>query len=68
MEAPYLEGVPYLSRDEEAQARKKAAAKQDGTAFTDIQLKAEDLKSVEFVARVRQKIDVWRDREEVSPF
>lgn len=66
MEAPFLEGVPYLSREEEALARRMLLARQNRTAVADIQIKADDLDSLDFVRRVRHDIEVWRNRDEVS--
>jgi poly(A)-specific ribonuclease len=66
MEAPYLEGVPYLSREEEASARRILLARQDKNAIADIQINADDLDSLEFVRRVRHDIELWWNRDEVS--
>ena len=66
MEAPFLEGVPYLSRDEEASARHIALARQNKNAFSDIEIKADDLDSLDFVRRVRHEIETWRNRDEVG--
>lgn len=66
MEAPFLEGVPYLSREEEASARRMSLARQNRQGFADIKLKADDLDSIEFVQRVRHDIELWRNREEVG--
>lgn len=66
MEAPYLEGVPYLSREEEASARRIMLARQDKNAIADIEIEPDDLDSLEFVRRVRHDIEVWRNRDEVG--
>jgi len=66
MDAPFLEGVPYLSRDEEALARRISIARQDRYGVADIQLKIDDLESIEFLRRVRQEINVWRNSNTVS--
>ncbi len=66
MEAPYLEGVPYLSREEEASARRILLARQDKNAIADIQINADDLDSLEFVRRVRHDIELWWNRDEVG--
>lgn len=68
MEAPFLEGVPYLSRDEELLARKNAKARQDRYGIADIQLKNDDHESIEFVRRVRHEIHLWRTTNTVSHF
>ena len=59
MEAPFTEGVPYLSRQEEAHARSIAAARWDRTSIVDIQIPADDIGSMEFVRRVRREVRVW---------
>ena len=59
MEAPFTEGVPYLSRQEEARARSIAAARRDRTSIADIQIPADDIGSIEFVRRVRQEVREW---------
>lgn len=66
MEAPFLEGVPYLSREEEASARRISLARQNRNYTADIQIKADDLDSLDFVRRVRHDIEVWQNRDEVS--
>lgn len=66
MEAPFLEGVPYLSREEEASARRISLARQNRDAAPDIKINAEDLDSLEFVGRVRHEIQAWQNRVEVS--
>jgi len=66
MEAPFLEGVPYLSREEEASARRISLARQNRNNTADIQIKADDLDSLDFVRRVRHDIEVWQNRDEVS--
>ncbi|KAI9872401.1 MAG: hypothetical protein M1830_001690 [Pleopsidium flavum] len=67
MEAPFLEGVPYLSRDEERLARRQNIARQDRFGFGDIQLKSDDFDSIDFVRRVRQEIHVWRSSNTEEP-
>ena len=61
MEAPYLEGVPYLSREEEALARRLWLSRQDKAAVMDIKLRDDDPESLEFVRRVRNEIDGWKN-------
>lgn len=62
LDAPFLNGVPYLSRDEEAFARLKATAREDGAAIADIFLKPEDLDSLKFVRQAREDIKTWKER------
>ena len=67
MEAPFLEGVPYFSRDEEAAARAIAIARQDKTSVPDLTIKKDDTEALEFVRRVRQEIAVWKSRTGPQP-
>ena len=59
MDAPFKEGVPYLSRDEEARARSSAIARQDRNRFKDIFIPDNDIDSLELVRRARQEISDW---------
>lgn len=59
MEAPFTEGVPYLSRQEEARARSIAAARRDKTSVADIKIPADDIDSIEFFQRVRREVRQW---------
>jgi len=68
MDAPFLEGVPYLSRDEEARARSNAIARQDRNRFKDIFIPEGDLESLQFVRTVRQEILEWQNRSTVRVF
>ena len=64
MEAPYLEGVPYLSRAEEAIARRNRRAR---SAMPDIEISETDLESILFLEQLRGYIDTWRSGREVEP-
>ncbi len=66
MEAPFFEGVPYLSRGEEAASRAAEAAKRDKNSLADIFIRRGDTESLEFVQRVRQEITAWEDCSTVS--
>lgn len=66
MEAPYLEGVPYFSRREEAESRAAEVAKWDRNRFADIFIRDGDTESLRLIQRVRQEITVWRGRTTVS--
>lgn len=68
MEAPFLEGIPYLSRNEELDARLKAAARQDKAGFSILEIPANDIDTHQFMKRVRSEIDAWRDNKEVSDY
>ena len=65
MEAPFLEGVPYFSREEEATARSLAYARRDRINVADIFIDQDDVESLEFLRRVRQEIMAWRSRKTV---
>ena len=62
MEAPFLQGVNYLSREEEALARRIELSKRDKE---DIQIRSSDVDSLEFVKRVRHEIETWKSRTTV---
>ena len=62
MEAPFTEGVPYLSRQEEARARTIAAARWDRSSVANINIPADDIGSIAFVRRVRQEVEEWIGR------
>ena len=59
MEAPFKEGVPYFSRQEEARARSIAAARQDKSSIDDLHIPIDDLDSIKFVQRVRKETTDW---------
>ncbi len=62
MDAPFLEGVPYFSREEERRARANAARSRDKNDFTGIFIKDGDTESREFIQRVRHEIQVWKSK------
>ena len=66
MDAPYMEGVPYFSRKEEARSRAAEVAKWNRNSFADIFIRDGDTESLKFIQRVRQEITAWRDRSTVS--
>lgn len=59
MDAPFLEGVPYLSREEEALAIINEETRADKTNIADIHLKKEDTEMLGFVAKTRHQIMEW---------
>ncbi|KAJ9209226.1 hypothetical protein DTO166G4_9170 [Paecilomyces variotii] len=60
MEAPFTEGVPYLSRDEERIALSKAHERRDRPRETGaIDVKETDTESLQFLKLVRQGIEAW---------
>lgn len=65
MEAPFLEGVSYYSRQEEAESRRIALERQDKAAVADIQIRSDDTEALDFLQRVRTEIDTWKHRPTV---
>ena len=60
MEAPFVEGVNYMSREEEAAEKRNHVAKDDlKSSIPDIQIKGDDKEALEFVQRVRYEVDIW---------
>lgn len=62
MEAPYLHGVPYLSREEETAAR---VAQKARSIVPNIELNETEWESLTFLQGIRDTIDAWRDGKEV---
>lgn len=65
MEAPFLQGVPYFSREEEAAARSIALARMSKSSVADIHLNPSDVESFKFLRRVRQEVFDWKLRSTV---
>ena len=61
IQAPFIEGVSYFSREEESIARQIASARQNKTNVADIEIKSDDTEALEFVERVRSEIDAWKN-------
>ena len=59
------DGVPYLSRVEEAQLRRAEATRRDKTQ-EDLLIDDDDLVSKTFMEHVRSKIDSWKFLSHVS--
>ncbi|KAI4205563.1 MAG: hypothetical protein LQ350_000342 [Teloschistes chrysophthalmus] len=59
MDGPFLEGVPYFSRAEEATAR-RLDAEQKKTQSMDIRIR--DAEADIFMRRVRQEVTTWKHR------
>lgn len=58
MEAPFTEGIPYISRDEEATARRRSQEWQTRRAATrDITVDQMDADTIQFVEKTRRYID-----------
>lgn len=66
MEAPFLEGVPYFSRDEEATARRITSTRRGKADAAGINIRKDDVVSLELVERVRLEIMIWKSLPEVS--
>ncbi|KAI9675334.1 MAG: Mitochondrial beta-keto-acyl synthase [Caeruleum heppii] len=67
LDVPFTHGVPYLSRQEEAQARLRAVAREEGSTISDIDLKEDDHDSLDFVQRARDEITAWKGRTTREP-
>ena len=65
MGVPFRDGVPYLSRQEEARARQNELERHDKSKLVDIIIKENDLESLKFAARVRSEILKWKHRTTV---
>lgn len=63
---PFREGVPYLSRNEAALARKAGLDRLDRSIIPDIQLKVEDVQALGFLTRVRNDINTWLETRKVT--
>jgi poly(A)-specific ribonuclease len=60
MDAPFTEGLPYLSREEETRAKARLLERQQQkAAIRDIDVRDMDLESLEFLNDVRRQIDAW---------
>lgn len=67
MEAPFLEGVQYFSRAEEATARLLAAQRQDKGSIGEMQIRSDDIATMELMKRVREQVIAWKNRTTVRP-
>ena len=65
MDDPFLKGVPYLSWEEEAEARAVAAAEWTND-IPDIALSPGDTENMQLLEGVRLEINAWNKRGEVS--
>lgn len=65
MEAPFLDGISYLSREEEVTARQIATNRQNKSSVAKIDLKEGDVEAAAFVERIRSEIDTWKNLAEV---
>lgn len=67
MEAPYLEGLHYFSRAEEATARQVAAQRQDRASIADMQPRSDDTESMGLLKRLEEEVVAWKNRAEPKP-
>jgi poly(A)-specific ribonuclease len=66
MQAPFEEGVYYISREEEKQAMEKTLRRQDRSVERSlIDIPESDTESLEFLVTVREAIDAWLAKEKV---
>ena len=66
IDAPFLEGVPYFSRDEEARARATAAYRRNKNNYANIQIKDGDTESFHFMRRVQDEVTAWQSQGMVN--
>lgn len=59
MDLLYRDGVPYLSRDEQAQALARAVARQERPVRKALDVKDTDYESLAFLSAVRRLVDSW---------
>jgi poly(A)-specific ribonuclease len=59
-EKPFAQGVRYLSRAEEIDARQAAQNRQDRSRFAEIQLRDDDTDALTFVDKVRKEVQEWQ--------
>ena len=62
MESPYLDGVRYLSREEEAAIRR---AREQRAELENIKLKLDDAESIQFMRNVNNGVQEWKDESNV---
>ncbi|EDU42758.1 CAF1 family ribonuclease [Pyrenophora tritici-repentis] len=59
--APFAKGVQYLSREEAERAKQMAWDRLDNkNPIPDLQLKEEDVESLDFMRRIREAIKTWK--------
>lgn len=60
MEAPYVDGLHYLSREEESQVKADLVERENfSNVISDIDVKDTDEESLDFLKAVRRDIDEW---------
>lgn len=68
MDAPFSEGIPFFSREEESRARTAAASRRNKSEIKDIYIKDEDVESFEFIRGVRREIQDWKSKNMPGAF
>ncbi|KAN0072873.1 Ribonuclease H-like domain containing protein [Elaphomyces granulatus] len=66
MQAVYEEGIPYISRQEEALAITKTLERNHRIVRTKIDIQASDHESVEFLDGIRREINAWLSDEKAT--
>jgi hypothetical protein len=66
MQAVYDEGIPYISREEEAVAIAKTLERNQRIVRSKIDIQESDHESMEFLDGVRRDIDAWLSDEKVE--
>ena len=66
MEAPFLHGVNYLSREEQETAMEMELARANKDSIVDIHLTSNEIEALNFVKRVREQIEEFKNRKFVS--
>ena len=66
MEGPFVEGVPYLSREEEELAYEIERSREDKGNIAEISIGEDDPEALSFLQRVRTQVLHWKDRKVVG--
>jgi len=65
MDAPFKEGIPYLSKEDAILAKQRGMLRWDKTSIPDIKIKPTDFKAIGFMQRVRGEVREWQQTQEV---
>lgn len=66
MDAPFAEGIPYLTRAETDVARERTQMRWDKDKIPDISVSSDNAEALEFMGRVRDEIDAWKKTKQVG--
>lgn len=66
MDAPFKEGIPYLSKEDAKLAKQRGMLRWDKTSIPDIKIKSTDFKAIGFMQRVRGEVREWQQTKEVG--